>query len=91
MSDAGPPKAGGDEDEERRFQELKRQYLPSEKSTGNELASVGIELGLTVVVLAIGGWWVDKKLGTTPWLTLVGCFVGIVGGLVRLVKKATRK
>jgi F0F1-type ATP synthase assembly protein I len=91
MSDAGPPKAGGDGDEERRFQELKRQYLPSEKSTGNELASVGIELGLTVVVLAIGGWWVDKKLGTTPWLMLVGCFVGIVGGLVRLVKKATRK
>ncbi len=90
MSDAGSQKPGSEEDE-RRFKELKRQYLPDNKPTGNEMASVGIELGLIVLVLALIGWWADKKLETSPLFTLVLCFVGIVGGLVRLVRKATRK
>lgn len=90
MRDAGPPKSG-DDDEERRFKELKREYLPDEKSSGGDMASAGIELGLIVVVLALIGWWVDKKLGTSPLFVLVLSLFGIVGGLVRLVKKASKR
>jgi ATP synthase protein I len=25
----------------------------------------------------LGGWWLDKKLGTSPWLLVVGALFGI--------------
>ncbi len=37
------------------------------------------------------GFWVDKQIGTTPWLGFLGLFAGFGSGLhllMRLVKKA---
>jgi len=90
MSDAGPPKPDDDADE-RRFRQLKREYLPDGKPPGGEFLTAGLELGVTVLILVLVGWWMDGKLGTSPLFILLGCFIGIVGGLFRLVKKATRK
>jgi F0F1-type ATP synthase assembly protein I len=28
------------------------------------------------------GIWLDRKLGTTPWLTLVGVVIGMTGGFI---------
>jgi hypothetical protein len=47
------------------------------------LGVVGTELGLGVAVLTLLGWWLDGKWNTTPWLTLTGAFIGIVGGLYK--------
>ncbi len=33
-----------------------------------------------------GGIWVDKQLGTTPWLMLVLMVVGIVGGIYTIYR-----
>ena len=46
--------------------------------------------GLFFLVAAIGGWWLDRKLGTTPWLLWTGVAVGIFHTfreLYRLVRR----
>jgi F0F1-type ATP synthase assembly protein I len=78
------------EPKDKRLDELKREYAP-QSSPSSGMSSIGLELGLVVVVLALGGWWLDKKFGTSPWLLLIGCFVGIVGGLYRLIRSASKR
>ena len=81
---------GGDDDE-RRLKKLRQEYIPSNKGAGGEMATAGLELGMIFAVLALGGWWLDRRFDTSPWLLLAGCFVGIVGGLYRLIRRASRR
>jgi len=65
---------------------------PAWKSAG-ELASIGVALVLATVIGLGGGYYADRWLGTSPWLTLVGLGLGIVAGFVILfqaVKSAER-
>jgi F0F1-type ATP synthase assembly protein I len=39
-----------------------------------------------MVLPAIGGMWLDNKLGLTPILTLTGLLLGMVGGLTMLIQ-----
>jgi F0F1-type ATP synthase assembly protein I len=82
--------AAGDSDE-KRLKKLRKEYLPPGDRSSGEMATAGIELAMILAILAAGGWWADRKLGTSPWLLLLGCAFGIVGGLIRLVRRATRK
>ena len=43
-------------------------------------SSLGIELGLCVMIGLIGGQWLDKKFGTEPWLLLAGLLIGLAAG-----------
>ncbi len=36
----------------------------------------GMEVGLSVVVGALLGFWLDRKIGTQPWGMLAGLFFG---------------
>ena len=36
------------------------------------------------------GWFLDGHFGWSPWGVLVGTMIGLVGGLVRLVRTANR-
>ncbi|HEX2677958.1 MAG TPA: AtpZ/AtpI family protein [Polyangiales bacterium] len=59
-----------------------------------QLASVGIELSLSVVIGLLGGRWLDRKLGTDPYLSLVGLLIGVAAGfrgLIRAARKAQRE
>ena len=84
-----PGDAGKGDDENLR--RLRREYLPSQGTGGGEMATAGLELGLIFAVLALGGWWLDKKADTSPLFLLLGCFVAIVGGLYRLIKRSSAK
>jgi ATP synthase protein I len=56
-------------------------------------SSVGLELGLAVVLGVLFGRWLDGKLGTTPWLMLVFLVLGFAAGfrgVVRAVRRADR-
>jgi ATP synthase protein I len=44
------------------------------------LASVGIELALSIVLGMLGGRWLDSKLSTEPWLGLLGLLLGAIAG-----------
>jgi F0F1-type ATP synthase assembly protein I len=50
----------------------------------------GLEVGLSVVVGALLGYWADRSWQIAPWGTLVGVAFGIAAGarqLYRLAKK----
>jgi ATP synthase protein I len=57
------------------------------------LATVGITFVVATAGATIGGYFVDRWLGTTPWFTLIGIAVGIAAGfrdLFRSIKAAER-
>jgi ATP synthase protein I len=43
-------------------------------------SSLGIELGLAVMIGLIGGQWLDKYFGTADWLMLAGLLFGLAAG-----------
>ena len=50
------------------------------KAAGSEFASLGIAMGLAIALLAVGGNWLDNRLGTAPLFVLLGVFAGFAGG-----------
>ena len=54
------------------------------------LASVGIELAVATTLGFLGGRWLDGKLGTEPWLALVGLLLGVVAGFRNLIVTARK-
>jgi ATP synthase protein I len=68
-----------------------------EPSSWKALADVG-QVGLTLVISTVigltGGYYLDRWLGTSPWLILIGLGLGVAAGFVSLfrsVKSAERK
>lgn len=63
------------------------------KGVGN-YATLGLEVALSVAVGLLGGKWLDGKLGTTPWLTIIGFLYGLAAGgraIYRALKRANRE
>ena len=58
------------------------------------LAGVGLTFVLATAGATVGGYFLDRWLGTTPWFTLIGIVVGIAAGfrdLFRSLKRAERQ
>lgn len=36
----------------------------------------------------LGGYWLDKKLGTEPWLLVAGAVLGMTAGMVAFIRVA---
>jgi ATP synthase protein I len=56
--------------------------------------TVGLELVLSLLVGLLAGRWLDGKLGTSPWLTVIGVAYGVaaaVRALYRAARQATRE
>ncbi len=65
---------------------------PAWRSVG-ELASIGMTMVLATVIGLVAGYFADRWLGTSPWLTLIGLGLGIAAGFVslfRAVREAER-
>lgn len=48
----------------------------------------------SVALGCLGGWWLDGKLGTQPWLLVAGAAFGLVAGMIsflRIVSKLAAK
>jgi ATP synthase protein I len=59
-----------------------------------ELSTIGMTMVLATVIGLAGGYFLDRWLGTKPWLTLIGLGFGIAAGFVsffRSVRTAERK
>ena len=54
------------------------------KAAGSEFASLGIAMGLAIALLAVGGNWLDGRLGTAPLFVLLGVFAGFAGSCYSL-------
>jgi ATP synthase protein I len=60
-------------------------------SQGQRLALVGTELSVSIFLGLFGGHWLDQRLATRPWLTLVGLLLGLAAGFNNLYRVARRE
>jgi F0F1-type ATP synthase assembly protein I len=57
-------------------------------------SSVGLELGISVLIGVLFGMWLDGQLGTEPWMMLLFMVVGFIAGfrgVLHAVRKADRE
>jgi putative F0F1-ATPase subunit (Ca2+/Mg2+ transporter) len=52
------------------------------------LVGIGFEFVAAICLFGAIGWWVDRRLNTFPWLTLVGGALGFAAGLTMLIRAA---
>jgi len=77
----------------------KRRLLSMERETRRairELAyysSLGLQIALSIFIGLFLGIYLDRRLGSMPWLTLIGLGMGIVAGYrnIGLAIKKSRK
>ena len=69
------PVLGSQERSEKR--KIERTYL--------RFMSIGVQFGLTLTILVLGGVWLDGKLDISPLFTVIGALVGIVGGMTSVI------
>jgi ATP synthase protein I len=55
-----------------------------------DYGTVGLELVISILVGFLGGRWLDGKLGTHGWLTLIGLLFGTVAGFRSLYRAAVK-
>ena len=64
---------------------------PQKKSAGADsdlgrYAGLGLSFVVTIALFGGFGWWLDGRLGSTPWLLIVGVVLGAVLGFVMIVR-----
>lgn len=57
---------------------------------GLSASSAGLELGIAVALGALGGFWLDGKLGSEPWCMLGGLLIGVFAGFRGLLRAVAR-
>ena len=57
--------------------------------TGAEFAGIGVQFAVTILVFVFLGVWLDRRLGTSPWLLLIFVFVGAAGGFYSMYRRIT--
>lgn len=83
MTDPGGPKGRGGKDipDDEGLSSYARGFRAADKYISASFALVA-----AVGVFTVLGIWVDKKLGSSPWFTLVGVIVGMTGGFIGFFK-----
>jgi ATP synthase protein I len=51
-----------------------------------QLSTVGMSFVLALVLGFGGGFWLDGWLGTKPWLSFIGFFAGLAGGVLNVYR-----
>lgn len=52
--------------------------------------AVGSELGIATLIGLFGGSWLDGRLGTGPWLMILGLVLGGIAGIRSLMRLAPK-
>jgi len=70
---------------------MSSQSPRSGESLGNlnaygRYATLGIQFVATMCLLGYAGYWADGKLGSYPWLMIVGLFLGAGGSFYSLLQ-----
>jgi ATP synthase protein I len=55
--------------------------------SASEFAGVGLQFALSIILFLYLGQWLDRKLGTGPWLLIVGVFLGAGLGFYSMYRK----
>ena len=54
-------------------------------------AQTGLQLAAGVLLGFSAGYWLDKRLGTAPWLMLAGAAGGLAAGFYLFIKEYLQK
>jgi hypothetical protein len=60
--------------------------LQKQSKVGSNALGAGLTLAVSVGLFAYGGLWLDAKWGTRPWMLLLCVCLGIVGGILHLIR-----
>jgi F0F1-type ATP synthase assembly protein I len=52
-----------------------------------EYAGVGLQFAFTIVAFMFAGMWLDRTLGTSPWLLILFVFAGAAAGFYSIYRK----
>jgi F0F1-type ATP synthase assembly protein I len=69
---------------------LREEYGLNPGKGQGKLVTSGIEFAGIVVVSILLGLWLDRKFGTKPWILMGLMLLGMVGGMVRLIRRAMK-
>ena len=53
---------------------------------GIKYASLGIEFASMILGLGLVGYYIDKKLNSSPLFLIIGMFLGFISGIYRLYR-----
>ena len=57
--------------------------------SGAEFAGLGLQFALAILLFTFAGVWLDGRLHSSPWFTIIGVFLGAGGGLYSMYRKVT--
>ena len=57
--------------------------------SGSDFAALPFQLAMCLLAGVYAGQWIDKKLGSAPWLLVTGVFVGAGLGFYSIYVKLT--
>ncbi|MBU0554122.1 AtpZ/AtpI family protein [Myxococcota bacterium] len=55
-----------------------------------QLASLGLEMGISVALGYLGGAWIEGRWGGAPWGSTIGVILGFIAGLRALIRAANK-
>jgi ATP synthase protein I len=61
---------------------------PKGASSSSELAGMGVQFVVAILLCLFVGKWLDARLGTAPWLLILGVFAGAAASTVAMYRKA---
>ena len=76
---------GGQRPDER--ETTRPRAASASRTSGAEFAGLGLQLGGAIALFAFVGWWLDERLGTSPWLLLALVFLGAFAGFYSVYRR----
>ena len=73
-----------------RFKNKNQTEKDNEKSSFGKAFQLSTELVSAVLVATIIGFILDNWFGTKPWLILIFFFVGVIAGIMNVIKSAKK-
>ncbi|HEX4933264.1 MAG TPA: AtpZ/AtpI family protein [Gemmatimonadaceae bacterium] len=59
----------------------------NEGGHGAEYAGLGLQFALSILLFLYVGQWLDRRLGTEPWLMIAGVFTGAGASFYSMYRK----
>ena len=58
-----------------------------EANSGGAYMGLGLQFGGAIILFMFVGMWLDKRLGTSPWLLILGVFGGAAAGFYSIYRR----
>lgn len=54
---------------------------------GSTALAAAMTFAVAVAAFALGGHWLDGRLDTSPVFLVVGCLLGVAGGMLHMIRR----